>query len=53
MGRKLIPTGFSWESQKERDEYEYLVAGEMIILKCILEKWDGMDWIHLAQDMNQ
>jgi hypothetical protein len=30
-----------------------LDVGGRIILKCILEKWDGMDWIHLAQYRDQ
>jgi hypothetical protein len=25
----------------------------LIILKWILERWDGMDWINLAQDREQ
>jgi hypothetical protein len=25
----------------------------MIILELILERWDGMDWIDLAQDRDQ
>jgi hypothetical protein len=36
------------ESQKED-----LDVGGRILLKWILEKWDGMDWIDLAQDREQ
>jgi hypothetical protein len=25
----------------------------LTILKCILQTWDGMDWIDLAQDRDQ
>jgi hypothetical protein len=35
-------TGFWWENQKERDQYEDLNIGGRIILKCIFEKLDGM-----------
>jgi hypothetical protein len=28
-------------------------VGGSTILKWILDRWDGMDWIDLAQDMEQ
>jgi hypothetical protein len=39
----------------ERDRWEYLGIGGMIILKLILEKHDGsgMGWINLVQDTDQ
>jgi hypothetical protein len=41
--------GYWWESQKERDQD---VDG-WTILKWILERWDGVDWIELAEDRDQ
>jgi hypothetical protein len=40
--------GILMECQKEVGRYEGL-----IILRWILKKGDGMDWIHLAQDRDQ
>jgi hypothetical protein len=34
---RIMHIGFRWESQKERDHYEDLVMGGMIMLKWILE----------------
>jgi hypothetical protein len=47
--------GCWWESQKKRDHYEDQDVGGWTILKWILReiKWDGMDWIELAQDRDQ
>jgi hypothetical protein len=53
MGRREIHTGFSWESQKERDHYQDQDIGGWTILKWILERWDSMDWVVLAQDRDQ
>jgi hypothetical protein len=36
--------GYLWESQIERDHWEVQGVGRWIILKCILERWDGMGW---------
>jgi hypothetical protein len=36
--------GLWWESRKERDHYENLGIHGRIILKRILEKWDGVLW---------
>jgi hypothetical protein len=36
-----INTGFWWESQKERDNEEHLDICGRVILKWILEKYDG------------
>jgi hypothetical protein len=38
MRKKRNAYRFWWESQKERDLYEYLHVGGSIILKWILEK---------------
>jgi hypothetical protein len=38
MGRRGMHTGFWWESQKERDHYEFLDVDGRIILKLSLEK---------------
>jgi hypothetical protein len=45
--------GYWWGRQKVRDHWEDLDVGGWTILKRILERWDGMDWIDLAQDRNQ
>jgi hypothetical protein len=40
-------------SQMERDHWEDQDVGEWAILKWILERQDGMDWIDMAQDRDQ
>jgi hypothetical protein len=45
--------GYWWEIQKERDHWEDQDVGGWTILKWILERWDGMDWIDLAEDRDQ
>jgi hypothetical protein len=39
--------GYWWESEKERDHWEDQDAGGWTILKWILERQDGMEWIGL------
>jgi hypothetical protein len=43
--------GYWWESQMKRDHWEN--QGGRTIFEWILERYDGMDWINLAQDMDQ
>jgi hypothetical protein len=31
----------------------FVGIGRRIILKLVLQKWDGMDWIYLVQDASQ
>jgi hypothetical protein len=40
---------------KETDQWEDLVKGGRIILKCAFKKYDGenLDWIHLAKERDQ
>jgi hypothetical protein len=45
MGRSGMHTGFCWGSQKKGDLWEALDVGGIIILKWILEKYDGILWI--------
>jgi hypothetical protein len=45
--------GYWQKSQKERDHWEDQDVGRWTILKWILERWGGMDWIDLAQDRDQ
>jgi hypothetical protein len=44
--------GYWWESQKERDHYEYPRHKSVDNIKTDLRGigWGGMDWIDLAQD---
>jgi hypothetical protein len=37
MGIRGMHIGFCWESQKERDHWEYLDIGGRTVLKWILE----------------
>jgi hypothetical protein len=53
MGAKRNAYSILWESQMERDHWEDHGVGRWTILKWILERWDGMDWIELAQDRDQ
>jgi hypothetical protein len=39
--------GYSWESQKERDQWEDHDVGGWAILNRILERYDGIVWIGL------
>jgi hypothetical protein len=39
--------GFWWVSQKEGDQYTDLDVGGRIILRWILEKYDGVVWTGL------
>jgi hypothetical protein len=45
--------GYLRESQKERNHWENQGVGGWTILKQILERWDGMDWIDVAQDRDE
>jgi hypothetical protein len=40
--RNGMLTGFGWNIQKGRDCYEDLYVGDKVILKWILEKYDGL-----------
>jgi hypothetical protein len=42
MGRTGMHTVYWWKSQNKRDHYEDQYVGGWIILKCILEKEDGV-----------
>jgi hypothetical protein len=50
MGQRRMHIGYWWEIQKERDHWEDQDVGGWTILKWLLERWDGMNWIDLAQD---
>jgi hypothetical protein len=55
MGRRGMHIKYWWENQKERDHWEDQNIGAWIILKRILQRWDGvvLDSIDLAQNRNQ
>jgi hypothetical protein len=42
-----MQVGYWWESQKGRDQYEDQDVGGWIILRCILERYDGVAWTGL------
>jgi hypothetical protein len=42
--------GYWWESQKERDNWE---DQDSIKMDLRVIKWDGVDWIDMAQDRDQ
>jgi hypothetical protein len=47
MGRRGMHIGYSWESQKVRDHCEGQDVGGWTILKCFLERLEGMVGIGL------
>jgi hypothetical protein len=51
--RSGMHVGYWWESQKERHHWEGQDIGRWTILKWVLERQDGIDWIDLAEDRNQ
>jgi hypothetical protein len=55
--RQEIDTNFYYDNLKERDHFRGLGVGGRITLKSILKKqyrvYEGVDWIHLAQDRDQ
>jgi hypothetical protein len=53
VGKGGMHIGYWWESRKEGDHWEGQDVGGWTILKWILERWDGMDWIDVAQDRDQ
>jgi hypothetical protein len=49
-----VYTRFWWGNLRERDHFEDQGLDGMIILRCILRKWDvGVNWIDMAQDRNR
>jgi hypothetical protein len=49
-----VHTGFWWGYLREGDHLEDPCVDGRIILRLILEKWNGgMDWIDLAQDLDR
>jgi hypothetical protein len=48
-------TRFWWESLKEKDDLEDRGINGRLVLEWILGKigWNGVEWIHLAQDRDQ
>jgi hypothetical protein len=48
MGRRATLIDYWWESQTERDHKEDQDVDGWIILRCILEKWDGVMWTGLV-----
>ena len=50
LSRREMQAGFCWENLKKRDNLGHLDVDGRLMLKYILKDWEGMDWIHLAQD---
>jgi hypothetical protein len=48
MGRKGTRIDYWWESPRERDHKEEQDVGVWIILRRILERWDGVMWSGLV-----
>jgi hypothetical protein len=53
MGKKRNAYRILVGKPRVRGHWEDLVVGGCTILKWILERQDGMDWIDLAQDRDQ
>jgi hypothetical protein len=45
MGRRGLHVGYWWDIQKERDHWEDQDVDAWTILKWILERCDGIEWI--------
>jgi hypothetical protein len=41
--------GFWWEYQKERDNYEDPHVNVRMVLRWIVERWDGVVWTGLIR----
>jgi hypothetical protein len=50
MGRRKMRRGFWRGNVKERDHLEDLDVDGRLILNWIVKKYDGMDYINLAQN---
>jgi hypothetical protein len=50
MGIRGMHIGYRWERQEERDHWEDQDLGGWTILEWILERWNNVDWIDMAQD---
>jgi hypothetical protein len=48
-------TGYWWDSQKERDNWEDQDAGGWTISKWMRDRmgWSEVDWLDMAQDRDQ
>jgi hypothetical protein len=45
--------GCCWESQREGGHWEDQDVGGLIILGCILQKWDGVMWTGRVERMGE
>jgi hypothetical protein len=48
MGEKRKAYSCCWESQRQKYRTENQDVCGLIILGCILERWDGVMWIELG-----
>jgi hypothetical protein len=52
-GKRAVHTGFWWEDLREGDHLGDPGVDGKLILKCIFNKWDGTDWIELAENRDR
>jgi hypothetical protein len=52
-GKREVHTGFWWGDLREGDHEGDPGVDGRLMLKWFFKKWDGMDWIELAQERDR